>query len=113
MCCSKGKIILEKWRKRETDSESHQEKYAGMIQNMWSQDSVDGRLLREFARPLNNALALASQVVEEKNASPHQHAWMPNVIIKGKLFHKIPYSLRPVEHHVSITHKTFDLQSHH
>jgi hypothetical protein len=52
---------------------------------------------------LNNALALASQVVEEKIAlqlvdgQQHRQSWMPNVVIKGKLFHKMSYSLLPLE----------------
>ena len=64
---------------------------------MWSQNSEDGRLLRQFARPLNNALALASQVVQETDPPVHGQNWMPNVVIKGKLFHKLPYALRPSE----------------
>jgi hypothetical protein len=72
MCCAKGKIEWEKWRKQDIDSEDEQEQYAAMIHNLWAEDSVNGRLLREFARPLNNALALASQVVEEKIVSRDQ-----------------------------------------
>jgi hypothetical protein len=68
MCCSKGNITLQKWKKQELESENQEEQYAARIHNLWKEDSIDGRLLREFARLLNNALALASQVVEEKNA---------------------------------------------
>jgi hypothetical protein len=102
MCCSKGNITMGKWKKQELDSENEQEEYAARIHDLWKEDSMDGRLLREFARPLNNALAFASQIVEEKNTllngqQHRQQHWMPNVVIKGKLFHKMSYSLRPPE----------------
>jgi hypothetical protein len=97
MCCRKGKIVLQKWRIREVNSETIQEQYAGKIHSLWEEESAEGKLLRQFARPLNNALALASQVVDEKGTFGNGHVWVPNVIIKGKLFHKMPYSLIPAE----------------
>jgi hypothetical protein len=54
-------------------------------------------LLKEFARPLNNALVLASQVVDEKIRSRDEHFRMPNVVLRGKLFHMMGYSLLPPE----------------
>jgi hypothetical protein len=46
---------------------------------------------------LNNTLALASQVVEEKRTTSDQPSWIPNIVIKGKLYHKMPFSLMPPE----------------
>jgi hypothetical protein len=62
---------------------------------LWEESKEDSRLLRRFARPLNNALALASQVVEEKHTRSDQQSWVPNIVIKGKLYHKMPFSLMP------------------
>lgn len=64
---------------------------------METRHTTEDRLLRKYAIPLNNALALASQVVEETNMTQDQHTWMTNVVIKRKLFHKMPYSLMPAE----------------
>ena len=66
MCCLKGKVVLEKWKRREATSDNEEERCAGIIHNTWSEDTEDGRLLRQFVRPLNNALALVSQVVQEQ-----------------------------------------------
>ena len=97
VCCGKGKITVQKWRRRDMDSNNEEEQYAARIHALWQQNDAESRLLREFARPLNNALALVSQVVDEKIHSHDQHLWMPNVVIRGKLFHKIGYSLLPPE----------------
>jgi hypothetical protein len=97
ICCAKGKITVDKWRRRDINSNDEEERYAARIHALWQQNDADSRLLREFARPLNNALALASQVVNEKIRSHDEHFWMPNVVIRGKLFHKIGYSLLPPE----------------
>jgi hypothetical protein len=95
ICCKKGKIKLEAWRQPQIDSENESETFAARIHDMWKENTTEGRLLRQYARPLNNALALASQVVEETNVTGDRHTWMPNVVIKGKLYHKMPYSLMP------------------
>ena len=79
------------------ESQDESEAFAARIHNMWRQETTEGRLLRQYARPLNNALALASQVVEERSVRRDCYTWMPNVVIKGKLFHKMPYSLMPPE----------------
>jgi hypothetical protein len=44
---------------------------------------------------LNNALVLASQVVKEKRTTSDQQSWIPNIVIKGKLYHKVPFLLMP------------------
>jgi hypothetical protein len=96
ICCGKGKIIIEKWRRRHLDSHDEHERYAARIHALWDESNDEGRLLKEFARPLNNALALASQVVDETICRrEQQRIWMPNVVIQGKLYHKIGYSLLP------------------
>jgi len=43
----------------------------------------------KHARSLNNALALASQVVHRPNTLPGNSTWAPSVKIQGKLYHKL------------------------
>jgi hypothetical protein len=74
ICCSKGKIITEKWKRRDIDSNNEKERYAAKIHGLWQDNDCESRLLKEFARPLNNALALASQVVDEKIRLPYAHS---------------------------------------
>jgi hypothetical protein len=73
ICCKKGKIKLEAWRQPQIDSENESETFAARIHDMWKENTTEGRLLRQYARPLNNALALASQVVEETNVTGDRH----------------------------------------
>jgi chemotaxis protein histidine kinase CheA len=95
ICCSKRNVVLDKWKIRDMASSNQEEQSAGLIHNLWMQDNREGRLLRDFARPLNNALALASQVVEEGYRPLGQRAFRPNLVIRGQLFHKIAVSLLP------------------
>ena len=95
MCCAKGKITIGKWKRRDVEFHNEGERCAGNIHALWQDNGAESRLLREFARPLNNALALASQVVNEKVRSHDEQLWMPNVVIQGKLFHRMGYSLLP------------------
>jgi len=95
ICCSKRNVVLDKWKIRDMASSNQEEQSAGLIHNLWMQDNREGRLLRDFARPLNNALALASQVVEEGYRPLGQRAFRPNLVIRGQLFHKIAESLLP------------------
>ena len=76
ICCGKGKITVQKWRRQDMDSNNEEERYAVRIHALWQQNDAESRLLREFARPLNNALALASQVVDEKIHSHYQQLWI-------------------------------------
>ena len=76
-------------------SENEAQAFAAKIHELWKENTTEGRFLRQYARPLNNALALASQVVGETSVKQDHRAWVPNVVIKGKLFHKMPYSLLP------------------
>jgi hypothetical protein len=66
MCCCII-LTLETWKKCEANSQNEQGQYAAQIHNLWKDNTVNGKLLHEFARPLNNALALASQIVEGRN----------------------------------------------
>ncbi|PVU94169.1 hypothetical protein BB559_003069 [Furculomyces boomerangus] len=54
------------------------------IHKLWESTKVNGILLKRFSWQLNNALALALQVVSEIH---QQNGYSPRVIIQGKLYH--------------------------
>jgi len=95
ICCSAGMVVVKKWEQRNMESTDEQEQFAGLIHDLWRQDSREAHLLKQFARPLNNALALASQVVDEGYHPLGQRSFRPNIVIRGQLFHKMGASLLP------------------
>jgi hypothetical protein len=74
ICCSGGKIKLEPLP-HPPDA----------IKQLWGSNTTEGRIFRDYSRQLNNALALASQKVNEP--SPPGSSWKPSVVIQGKLYH--------------------------
>ena len=75
-------------------------------QNPWvmERNTTEGQLLLQYARPLNNALALASHMVGETSVKQDHRAWFQNWItskrrfkkfrdLKRGLFSKIPVDL--------------------
>jgi hypothetical protein len=81
ICCSKGKVQLPPLRSGACSPEEL------WIVGLFSANTVTGRLFRNYIRPLNNALALSSQIVRE--VSPPGGGWRPSLVIQGKLYHKM------------------------
>ena len=57
------------------------------LTKLWHATSAIGNTLRKFARPLNNAFAMASQVVHMPKLAPGRNGWNPSLVIQGKLHH--------------------------
>ena len=74
ICCSGGKIKLPPLP-HPPDA----------FKQLWEGNTKEARIFRDYSRQLNNALALASQKVNEP--SPPGSSWKPSVIIQGKLYH--------------------------
>ena len=99
MCCAGGKVKLPPLP---TPPQ--------LLQRLWHSDDVEAKLFRKHARRLNSALALASQVVKHPELPGSNHA--PNVIIQGKLFHKLGPLLPGVDRTASFAQVyCFDLQT--
>ena len=86
MCCREGKVCLPLWTLGEEGSAPRR------IHDAWMAQDTKGKTLRKYARPINNALALASQVVNIK--TPPGGGYTPSVVIQGKLYHNMG-PLRP------------------
>ena len=59
ICCNNGKVDAPKFEHAPVGSDAH------AIESLWKSNCADGKLLRKFARQLNNAVCLASQCVTE------------------------------------------------
>ena len=59
ICCNHGKVDLPKFEYAPEEDDAHD------IELLWKSNCADGKLLRKFARQLNNAVCLASQCVTE------------------------------------------------
>ena len=70
-CCSNGKVMLERFPKPPTK-----------IDKLWRKNDVQGRVFRENARSINNAVCLASLQVQQRN---FKKGFNPNVIFEGKV----------------------------
>ena len=104
-CCGKGSLRnLPPWLKPLDNGSA-----ASVVYKLWRSGCRQGKLLREYARPLNNALALASSVeknkMEKKNKPPSDGSddddgdgddsgggvtrsfdgYAPSVLVNGKL----------------------------
>ena len=69
-CCNNGKVVLESFPK---PPES--------LNKLWYADTVEGRLFRENARSINNAVCLTSIKVKTKDFGK---GFSPNIIFEGK-----------------------------
>ena len=70
-CCSNGKVSLERFPSPPTE-----------IRNLWQNNTVKGRLFRENARSINNAVCLASLKVQQRN---FVGGFNPSIIFEGKV----------------------------
>ena len=70
-CCCNGKVLLEEFPLPPEE-----------INALWHMNTAEGRLFREHARPINNAVCLASLKVNERSFSG---GFTPNVIFEGKV----------------------------
>ena len=59
ICCNNGKVDLPKLKYAPVGDDARD------IELLWQSNCADGKLLRKFARQLNNAVCLASQCVTE------------------------------------------------
>merc|ERR1712224_297731 len=75
-CCRQGKVVLDIVKCPDSK-----------LTQLWHATTSLGRTLRKFARPINNALAMASQVVCEPRNAPGRGGWNPSYVIQGKLHH--------------------------
>ena len=69
-CCSNGKVVLDGFPKPPEQ-----------LDKLWHADTVEGRVLRENARSINNAVCLTSIKVKTKDFGK---GFSPNVIFEGK-----------------------------
>lgn len=76
ICCSNGKVKIPPFPTPPP-----------LLCNLWKGTDERSQIFREFARSLNNALALTSQKVQHKILRGSQ--WAPSVIIQGKVHHHI------------------------
>ena len=67
-CCGNGKVTLECFPEPPKE-----------IDNLWHADTVEGRIFRENARSINNAVCLTSIKVKTKD-----FGYNPNIIFEGK-----------------------------
>ena len=70
-CCCNGKVLLDSFPLP-----------PGEINKLWHGNTAEGRLFREHARSINNAVCLASLKVNERH---FQGSFTPNVIFEGKV----------------------------
>ncbi|PVZ99162.1 hypothetical protein BB558_004827 [Smittium angustum] len=57
------------------------------IYKLWMDPGIQGKLLKKYSKQINNALALAYQLVSK--FQPQTSEWVPNAAIQGKLFYRI------------------------
>lgn len=76
ICCMKGKINLPSFPDPPL-----------LLKNLWTGDDDISKTFRDYARTLNNALALTSQELHEKILPGNR--WNPSIVIQGKVFHRI------------------------
>ena len=69
-CCNKGKVVLETFPKPPVE-----------LDKLWHAETVEGRLFRENARSINNAVCLTSIKVKTKDFGK---GFSPNIIFEGK-----------------------------
>ena len=92
LCCLGGKVNM---RPHPLGAEGTAQR---KIHDLWTSPCIKGRVLRKFARPINNALALASSKFDKRNAAdlPGSSGWVPCVVIMGRLYHNLA-ALRPAQ----------------
>ena len=69
-CCCSGKVLLESFPKPPPE-----------INELWHDNTAEGRLLRENARSINNAVCLTSIKIKKKDFGSQ---FCPNIIFEGK-----------------------------
>ena len=82
LCCSGGKVHLDPLPAPPP-----------FLRHLWTEDSVEARTFRRFARHLNSALALSSLSVHEVPPPAGTGGYAPCVVVEGRLYHR----LGPVE----------------
>ena len=70
-CCSNGKVVLEGFPTPPKD-----------INDLWQSNTIKGRLFRDNARSINNAVCLASLQVKQRN---FKRGFSPSIIFEGKV----------------------------
>ena len=82
ICCNHGKVDLTKFEYAPVGDEAHD------IELLWKSNCADGKLLRKFARQLNNVVCLASQCVTEVLRYPafNCNLILPNVLHLYRFF---------------------------
>jgi hypothetical protein len=92
LCCLGGKVNM---RPHPLGAEGTAQR---KIHDLWTSPCIKGQVLRKFARPINNALALASSKFDKRNAAdlPGSSGWVPCVVIMGRLYHNLA-ALRPAQ----------------
>ena len=70
-CCNSGKVVLESFPKPPQD-----------IDKLWHNNTIKGRVFRENARSINNAVCLSSLKVQTRH---FDRGFNPNIIFEGKV----------------------------
>ena len=70
-CCNSGKVVLERFPKPPQD-----------INKLWHNNTIKGRVFRENARSINNAVCLSSLKVQTRH---FERGFNPNIIFEGKV----------------------------
>ncbi|PVZ96811.1 hypothetical protein BB558_007261 [Smittium angustum] len=78
ICCPNGKYIPPVWKMPTEETPQFQ------IHKHSKNNGAQGNLLKKFSCQLNNALTLASQIVNKTCPIP---GYNPSKIIQGKLYH--------------------------
>ena len=84
LCCAGGKVHLEP-----LPGPPH------VLRHFWTEDSVEARTFRQYARQLNSALALSSLSMREVPPPAGTGGYAPCVVLQGRLYHR----LGPVQAH--------------
>ena len=87
MCCRGGQVQLPLFEKGEEGSEERK------IHDAWTAQDRKGSVMRKYARPINNALALASQTVRFNAPAGTGKTFCANALlnaVRGMGKHAIP-----------------------
>merc|ERR1712082_42943 len=74
-CCGNGKVILESFPQPPEE-----------IHRLWRNNTAEGRLFRQNARSINNAVCLTSLKVKERSFKGN---FNPSIVFEGKVLHLV------------------------
>ena len=74
-CCSNGKVVLPEFPRPPDE-----------LHRLWHEISAEGRLFRQHARSINNAVCLTSVQVKERK---FQGGFNPSIVFEGKVQHRV------------------------